>query len=126
MEYINIISKEQVTTVTLWQIFIVLVICISMLACSNLWFKRVPLRYYKIYYILVFVTIVSFEIIAITVCDKYLSVPTGTYKYEATINKDKITVQQYEEFIKKYNPTIKDGIYYWESEEISYGNDWAI
>lgn len=126
MGYINIISKEQITTTTPWQALIVLMICILMLACSVYGFKRVPLRYFKIYSIFVLIIITSFEIISLVVCDKYFSVPTGKYKYEATINKDKITIQQYEEFIEKYNPTIKNGIYYWESEEIIYEENRAI
>jgi hypothetical protein len=44
----------------------------------------------------------------------FFSEPTGRYKYQATIDKDKITVSQYEEFIEEHNPTIKDGVYYWE------------
>lgn len=126
MEYINIISKEQVTTVTLWQILIVLVICILMLVCSVHVAKLVSRRYLNIYYIFALVVIVGFEVICLEIGGKYISIPTGTYRYEATINKDKITVQQYEEFIEKYNPTIKDGIYYWESEEIIYEENRAI
>ena len=57
---------------------------------------------------------IVFEVIALCFCSVFFRVPTDTYKYEATINKDKITVTQYEEFIENYAPTIKDGIYYWE------------
>ena len=53
-------------------------------------------------------------IITSIICGIFFQVPTGRYTYEATINKDKITVAQYERFIEEYNPTIKDGIYYWE------------
>ena len=33
------------------------------------------------------------------------------------IDKDKITVSEYEKFIEENNPTIKDGLYYWEDKE---------
>jgi hypothetical protein len=44
----------------------------------------------------------------------FLKVPTGKYRYEATIDKSKITVEEYEDFLEKYNPTVVNGVYIWE------------
>lgn len=125
MEYINIISKEPIMGIPLWQGFIVLVICIFLLICSFYLYRLISIDMH-IYALCAIFIILGIEVASLGICDKYFSVPTGTYKYEATINKDKITIQQYEDFIEKYNPTIKDGVYYWESEEINYDNDWTI
>ena len=59
---------------------------------------------------------IIFELLACAIYVTNFRVPSGRYKYEGTINKDLITVSQYEEFIKDYNPTIKNGIYYWEDK----------
>ena len=45
----------------------------------------------------------------------FLKVPTGKYRYEATIDKSKITVEEYEDFLEKYNPTVVNGVYIWEN-----------
>lgn len=44
----------------------------------------------------------------------FLKVPTGKYRYEATIDKSKITVEEYEVFLEQHNPTVIDGVYIWE------------
>ena len=44
--------------------------------------------------------------------------PTGNYSYKATVDKNKITVSEYEDFIEQYKPEIRDGIYYFESAEV--------
>ena len=118
MEYINIISKEPVMKSPLWQYFVVMAICLFLLLLGLDLVKFIKNDIIRIYALCVFIVVIGFEIIGFKVCDKYFSTPSSTYKYEATINKDKITIQQYEDFIEKYNPTIKDGIYYWEIEEI--------
>ena len=43
---------------------------------------------------------------------------TGQYNYKATIDKDNITVTQYEQFINEYSPQIKDNVYYFTAGEI--------
>lgn len=119
MEHINIISKEPVMESPLWQGLAVLAICIFIMVCFCIYgfgryYKEGNLLSYKWMVVMTICTI-SFEIISLWICDKYFNkVPTGTYKYEATIDKDKITVQQYEEFIEKYKPDIINGVYYWE------------
>lgn len=45
----------------------------------------------------------------------FFRVPTGRYRYEATIDKENMTVAEYEEFMKAYNHSLcKNGIYYFE------------
>lgn len=41
-------------------------------------------------------------------------VPTGEYKYKVIVDKNNITVSEYEEFLEKYKPEIRDGYYYFE------------
>lgn len=49
---------------------------------------------------------------------KDFAIPSGRFRYEATVDKDNITVSEYEDFIEKYKPEIKDGIYYFETNDI--------
>lgn len=49
---------------------------------------------------------------------KDFAIPSGKFRYEATVNKNNITVSEYEDFIEKYKPEIKDGIYYFETSDI--------
>ena len=45
-------------------------------------------------------------------------VSSGRFRYEATVDKDYITVSEYEDFMKKYKPEIKGGIYYFETNDV--------
>lgn len=116
MEYINIISKEEIKDVPLWIIWIILGICIVGILVPVIicWIKTKS--HDDAFRIMVLAGIIAilFEVIALCICCAFFRVPTGHYKYEATIDKDKISITQYEEFIEKYNPTIKDGVYYWK------------
>ena len=62
------------------------------------------------------VALVFSVVSSIIIVPKFLE-PTGKYVYKAIIDKNNITVAQYEEFIEKYKPEIKDGYYYFESED---------
>lgn len=45
----------------------------------------------------------------------FFRVPSGRYRYEATINEENMTVAEYNEFKKAYNHTCyKNGIYHFE------------
>ena len=45
----------------------------------------------------------------------FFQVPTGRYKYEATMDKENMTIAEYEEFMEAYNHIQhKDNIYYFE------------
>lgn len=116
MEYINIISKEEIKSMPLWIGLIIMGICIVgiLLPIIVCWIKTKS--HDDVFRVMVWASIIVilFEAIALCICSAFFRVPIGRYKYEATIDKDKISVAQYEEFIEKYNPIIKDGVYYWE------------
>jgi hypothetical protein len=114
-EYINIISQEAITAVPTWLAAIGGIISIGAVLSTLVYWAiikdvdKVP-KYFNIVGTSALVFAVGWLIITSTFFDE----PTGRYKYEATINKEKITVAQYEEFIEEYNPTIKGNIYYFE------------
>lgn len=118
MEYINIIAQEEITKVPAWHYYLCVVVVIATII-SLIIYLFLPVDSDKY---LDTITKVGFRalmtsIIVAFVSSIFFRVPTGRYKYEATIDKDKITVSEYEKFIEEYNPTIKDGIYYWEEKE---------
>ena len=115
MEYINIISKEEIIAASHLPITVVGCLVIAAVLSSYIYWGIVKDPNKVIKYLGVVGSIgISCLMIAIIICSTFFQIPTGRYRYEATIDKDKITVAQYEEFIEKYNPTIKDEIYYWE------------
>lgn len=115
MEYINIISKEEIFKPYPLPITVVGCLVIAAVLSSYIYWGIVKDPNKIIKYLSVVGSIgLSCFMIAIIICNTFFQIPTGRYRYEVTIDKDKITVAQYEEFIEKYNPTIKDGIYYWE------------
>ncbi len=115
-EYMNIISKEAITATPQWMFWTILAIClISLVVATTHCFHKRTDKAFKCL-ICSGVGIFIFELISCIICLVFFQVPTGRYKYEATIDKNKITVSQYEEFIEEYNPTIKDGVYYWEDK----------
>lgn len=117
MEYINIISKEPITAAPSWMAMLGAIICIGSVASTFIYWGIVhnPDKVVK-YLSIVGCCAVTVCLIWCIVLSIFFQEPTGRYKYEATIDKDKITVSEYEEFIEEYNPTIKDGIYYWEDQ----------
>ena len=117
MEYINVISKEIVTQPIQWPIVLSGVLTIVAMFIVLGW-EIVNKRMDSIISgkRLAAVTGIGISIMLVVglVCSVFFRVPTEKYKYEATIDKDKITVAQYEDFIKKHNPIMKDDVYYWE------------
>ncbi len=115
MEYINITSKEEIM-----EAFQLPIAIVGSLAIVSMVFAFIYLGITKnadktMKYLCVAAPIaMGCLIITVAICGIFFKVPTGRYKYQATIDKNKITVSQYEEFIQKYDPTIKDGVYYWE------------
>lgn len=115
MEYINIISKEEIMQA--FQLPITIVGCLAIAATLSVFvYWGIVKNLDKVIKYLYIAGSVGMGCLVITsvICGIFFRVPTGRYKYEATIDKDRITVSQYEEFIEEYNPTIKDGVYYWE------------
>lgn len=64
-----------------------------------------------------FIALIFCIISSIVIVPKFAE-PSGKYRYKATINKDKITVSEYIEFMEKYEPEIEDGYYYFEYGEL--------
>ena len=60
---------------------------------------------------------ICLQFIAIILSSIFLQVPTGQYNYKATVDKDNITVAEYEQFIEEYHPDIKDDVYYFTAGE---------
>lgn len=115
MEYINIISKEAMTAIPDWQGLVIIMVCMLLILVPIIYLMLTG-DIHKATKILLWTGTgaICFEVVALCICSAFFREPTGRYKYEATIDKEKITVNQYEEFIEKYNPIIKDGVYYWE------------
>lgn len=117
MEYINIISKEAITQALDWPVVLVGCLAIAAMIMALVWAiitKRMNEIETGRLFGVIGVIGIGCWLITILICSIFFQVPTGRYMYEATIDKDKITVSEYEQFIEEYNPTIKDGVYYWE------------
>lgn len=118
-EYINIISKEAVTAVPTWIALLGGSVSILLVLSTFIYWTVVKDPFKVIKYLGIVGTIAL--IIAITwmcVSCMFFSQPTGQYNYKATIDKDNITVTEYEQFIKEYYPDIKDDIYYFTAGEL--------
>ena len=118
-EHVNIISKEAITTMPTWPIALATVIVIMILigALIDLFISKNADRVTKIT-----ITAGGFGILAVLVVGIisgiFFQVPTGRYKYEAIIDKENITIEEYEEFIHSYNHTkYENGVYYFEDFE---------
>jgi hypothetical protein len=119
VEHINIISQEPITEPLQWPITLVGALAIVAIFTVLIWAtatKRMGEDRTGVLLGLVGTVGMSLLLIAMFICSVFFQVPTGRYRYEATIDKDKITVSEYGQFIEEYSPTIKDGIYYWEDK----------
>lgn len=117
MEHINIISKIAITKPAFWLPLIVTIIAVIGLvtALIHMYFTKKTDFAIKLQFIFG-VGGIAAQLLSMVIAAAFFQVPTGQYRYEATIDKDNITVSEYEEFIETYNPTIIDGVYYWEGE----------
>lgn len=114
-EYINIISQEAITAVPTWLQLICGIIAIGGVLSTFVYWAVVKDAEKAMKYLFVAGgSALAFMIAFLLITNMFFAVPTGQYKYEATINKDKITVAQYEEFIEQYHPAIVDDIYYFD------------
>lgn len=117
MEHINIIAQEAITVAIEWPTHLIATLGIIGIVGSFIYalmgqdmYKGTKMMYWFGFGSLALI------LITVAVTNLFFRVPTGRYKYEATIDKDNITVAEYEQFIEEYNPIIKDGIYYWEDK----------
>ena len=124
MNYINIISKEEIKVLPNWFVFtlfgilaaIVLIpTIVAWIICDK---KKKPLI--KVVYteLISGAIAIAFMITSFFLVEPHMLVHSGRFRYEATVDKDNITVSEYEDFIEKYRPKIKDGIYYFETNDV--------
>lgn len=117
MDYINIISKEAIEAPPDWCLALAFVVCVVIIFSGLAWAIKDKFVSLLPTMISGFIAI-AVECVLLICFVQFCSVPTGKYKYEATIDKDNISVAEYEEFLKTYKPEIKENIYCWVSEEI--------
>ena len=118
-EYINILSKEAVTAVPTWIAAVGGIVPILLILSTFIYWAIVkdPFKVAK-YLGIVGAIAIIIAIAWMCVSCMFFSEPTGRYNYKATIDKDNITVTEYEQFIKEYNPDIRDDVYYFTAGEL--------
>lgn len=118
MDYINVISKEAITTVPTWIALLGGSICILLVLSTFIYWAIIKNPNKVMGYLGTAGSIaIILSITWMCICCMFFSQPTGQYNYKATIDKDNITVTQYEQFIKEYHPTIVEDIYYFTAGE---------
>ena len=119
LEYINIISKEAVTAVPTWIALLGGSVSMLLVLSTFIYWGFVKDPFIVCKYLGIIGSIaVAFAIAWMCISCMFFSEPTGQYNYEATIDKDNITVTEYEQFIKEYHPDIKDDVYYFTAGEL--------
>ena len=116
MDHINIISKEAITTGVAWPVVLVgsLVVAALIGSLIDLAISKNAERTIKISSTVGMIGIVVLLATQI-ITSIFFKVPTGRYRYEATIDREQMTVAEYDEFMRAYNHShCKDGIYYFE------------
>lgn len=118
-ECINIISKEAVTAVPTWIAFAGGSVSILLVLSTFIYWAVVKdpfktCRYLGLVGAIAIILCFSWTCISTI----FFSEPTGSYTYKATVDKDNITVTEYEQFIKEYHPDIKDDVYYFTAGEL--------
>jgi len=126
MDHVNIISKEAITMMAPWISnvicifgFSMIIFLIGCLAYSSLSHNK-KLSNEKLLKVILWTGTVGLCTLLILglIAGIFFRVPSGRYKYTATIDEENMTVAEYNEFMKAYSHSYcKDGIYYFE--------DWA-
>ena len=114
-ECVNIISKTEITETPEW-IVVVVIVFLMMLTCGLNAFICFNIKDVKKTVSLMEYIVIGSLIAGVTgmlLVYNLFERQTGRYEYQATIEKNKMTVCQYESFLDEYNPEIRDGIYYW-------------
>ena len=119
MEHINIISKEAITAPESWPVILTGSIVILGLIGTLIYLFISKNTDRTIILVDTLGGLGVLALIAVGILSSiFFQVPTGRYKYEATIDKENMTVAEYEEFRDAYNHSHhKDGIYYFEDFE---------
>lgn len=123
MDHVNIISKEAITIIAPWAInimcifgFSIVTFLVGCLIYSSFGRKK-KLSNEKLLKIILYPGITGLCVLFILICiaGLFFRVPSGRYKYEATIDEENMTVAEYNEFRNAYNHSYcKDGIYHFE------------
>ena len=117
MDCINIVSKEAIEAPPDWCYVLAFGVCVAIILSGLFW--SIKNKFATLTPLMVSgVIAIGVELILLLCFIHFCSVPTGRYKYGATVNKDNISVTDYEEFLETYKPELIDGIYYWTGEEI--------
>ncbi len=123
MDHVNIISKEAITMMAPWATNIICIFGFSMIifliGCLvySSFSRNKKLSNEKLLKIILYTGTIGLCVLLILSCTLglFFRVPSGRCKYEATIDKENMTVAEYEEFMDAYNHIkCKDGIYYFE------------
>ena len=118
MEHINIISKEAITSIAPEIANAIAILgfsmCFFLIGCLLYeTFSKKTLNQKVVIWISVIV--ITIIVIGGLIGSIFFRVPTGRYKYTATIDEEKMTVAEYNEFMKAYNHSCcKKGVYYFE------------
>ena len=116
MEHVTIVSVEQCTAGATAPILIVGgIITVTLLSSLVALFFVKDLD--KLAKFVVYYGTISLCVLFVTaiICS-FFRHPVDRYKYVVTIDKDNMSIIQYEEFMDKYHPVEKDGKYYFEGK----------
>ena len=122
MEHVNIISQEAITAVPTWLAALGAGICIAIVASTYIYMAIIK-DHDRIFRYLGHAAAFSlaFFVAWCIITSAFFSVPTGRYRYQAIIDKENMTIAEYEEFRDSYNHiTHKNGIYYFEDWPDNY------
>jgi len=122
MDHVNIISKESITMMAPWATnvigifgFSMIIFLIGLLIYSFKDHKKLSNE--KLSKAILYIGTAGLCVLLIMGCTLglFFRVPSGRYKYEATIDEENMTVAEYNEFMKAYSHSYcKDGIYHFE------------
>lgn len=115
LDHVEIIAKEEITQPIHWPTTIVGVIVIMLLLSTLIYLFKTKDADKSIRLISkVAICGLCAMFISLFICS-FFKHPTGRYKYEATIDKDEMTISEYETFMNDYNHIYQKGeVYYFE------------
>ena len=120
MEHINIISKTKIIDIPFWIVVVTTVVFIIIATTIiSLLIKRFgtnPSEKQGFIMFIAIIVVICFYCFTLSIMQSVFKTPTGKYRYEATIDKENMTISEYEEFIDTYHPYKKGDIYVWEGE----------
>ena len=124
MDYINIMSKEEIKVLPNWYAVVLFIVLIAIIIIPTIIAyiinKKKGGNLIKVINVEVISGLIAFAgmFASFFTIAPHILVFSGRFRYKATVDKDNITVSEYEDFIEKYKPEIKDGIYYFETNDV--------